>query len=369
MTDTSRTATVRKADDDDEAFVYFGEHPYDVGHHTDMVIVRRPHLDGCLASDLESALAPHDEPDAIFITDDDEKNYSEEESDILAVSFDISRPQVAMLLEFRIPPWAWEGDNEPEEAIETLVQRVLHTHGLSVDNVDVMSGRSGILRVDYEPRDRPLGGLVRAGEDVIALIDASNGATLTLATATSLIKNGRLPALIGQPEGPWFDAKEMHYAIGTAKGKISLAQSVARFCNGGEGGIIVVGLKTSTPRGTEVVDKLTPVAYDPSQAPTYRKIIDQYLYPFPTGLNITVIPTDDRTGMFILIAVPQQPEYNKPFLVAGAIVDDHVYGGFISIVQRRDENSEPIKPAMIHAWIAAGRALMQRGEIPGDTRT
>lgn len=101
---TSR-ATVRRPDEDEGGFVFFGDHGYDVGHHTGAVIVRRPHLTGCLAADLESALAPHTEPDAIYVTDDDD-NYSERDSDILPVSFDIATSRVRLLLEFRIPPWA-----------------------------------------------------------------------------------------------------------------------------------------------------------------------------------------------------------------------------------------------------------------------
>lgn len=248
------------------------------------------------------------------------------------------------------------------------MQPVLLSNGLTIDSVDVMSGKVGHLCLDYAPRDRNLLDLLNAGEDVVALLNASNGGELTLATATALIKMGRVPALLGQPEGTWFDAKEKHFDLASDRGKISLAQSVARFCNGDEGGIVVVGLKTSTPHGTEVVDRLTPVDFDPSMAPRYRKIIDQYLYPFPAGLKITAVPTADNKGMFMLVEVPPQPDYHKPFLVAGAIVDDKVYGGFISIVQRRDENSEPLKPAMIHSWIAAGRALVQRGKLPGDAR-
>lgn len=41
--------------------MYFGEHAYDVGHHANIAIVRRSHLDGCLVSELEAALAAHDE--------------------------------------------------------------------------------------------------------------------------------------------------------------------------------------------------------------------------------------------------------------------------------------------------------------------
>ena len=68
-----------------------------------------------------------------------------------------------------------------------------------------------------------------------------------------------------------------------------------------------------------------------------------------------------------LIDVPPQPEELKPFLVHGAIVDGRVEGTFISIVRRRGEASIPMTAPMIHAQIAAGRALLRGDTRPGGT--
>jgi hypothetical protein len=70
--------------------------------------------------------------------------------------------------------------------------------------------------------------------------------------------------------------------------------------------------------------------------------------------------------MLILIDVPPQPEELKPFLVHGAIVDGEAQGAFISIVRRRGDGSIPVTAPMIHSMLAAGRALLRRGELPRD---
>jgi hypothetical protein len=72
-------------------------------------------------------------------------------------------------------------------------------------------------------------------------------------------------------------------------------------------------------------------------------------------------------GMLILIDVPPQPEELKPFLVHGAIVDGKAEGAFISIVRRQGDETIPITAPMIHSMLAAGRALLRRGELPRDS--
>jgi hypothetical protein len=83
------------------------------------------------------------------------------------------------------------------------------------------------------------------------------------------------------------------------------------------------------------------------------------------GLRIDLVSTTaDRS--LISLDIPPQPEELKPFLVHGAITaDGETEGSFISIVQRRGEGSVPITAPMIHATMAAGRALL-RGAANAD---
>ena len=72
-----------------------------------------------------------------------------------------------------------------------------------------------------------------------------------------------------------------------------------------------------------------------------------------------------RSGK-LLVGAAAQPEELKPFLVHGAVTaEGETEGSFISIVQRRGEGSVPITAPMIHATLAAGRALL-RGSASAD---
>jgi hypothetical protein len=64
---------------------------------------------------------------------------------------------------------------------------------------------------------------------------------------------GHTSVLIGQPEGHWLDVKRAHYDLSTDAGKIKLAQSVSRFCNAEDGGLVVIGMSTKKVPGSEEV--------------------------------------------------------------------------------------------------------------------
>lgn len=91
----------------------------------------------------------------------------------------------------------------------------------------------------------------------------------------------------------------------------------------------------------------------------YLRVLDKHLHPPVRAVRIDLVPTNaERT--LIVIDVPPQAEELKPFLVHGAITaGGDTEGSFISIVQRRGEGSIPITAPMIHASIAAGRALLR----------
>jgi hypothetical protein len=97
----------------------------------------------------------------------------------------------------------------------------------------------------------------------------------------------------------------------------------------------------------------------------YQQAISDHLHPPPDNLSVEAVDMPDN-GMLIVIDVPPQPEELKPFLVHGAVVDGKAEGAFISIVRRRGESSIPITAQAIHSTLAAGRALLRRGELPRD---
>jgi hypothetical protein len=211
---------------------------------------------------------------------------------------------------------------------------------------------------------------VDVGMDVAELADASEAGHLSAHSIFSLVTAGRAELLVGLAESSWLEAKSQGYDLETDHGRIELAQDIARFANSDEPGILIIGLRTRKIRGSDVIIKTSP-SLDPFDAGRYHRNIDSRLFPPVQGLMVQNAPVHIRhgsTGNVLAIYVPAQPEEAKPFLVHGAIVRDKIEGAFISIVQRRGEHSVAVTAAAIHATLAAGRALLRRGEVPPGGR-
>lgn len=129
---------------------------------------------------------------------------------------------------------------------------------------------------------------------------------------------------------------------------------------------MVFGLGTKHKAGGgEVISKLQPVPLAPKLRRQYEQVLEQRLFPAPFGLEVYTVETAAGKGLLVL-ELPPQPEELKSFLVHGAIMDGKVEGGFISIVRRSGENSVPITGPQIHSTLAAGRALLRRGQLPSE---
>jgi hypothetical protein len=175
---------------------------------------------------------------------------------------------------------------------------------------------------------------------------------------------GRADLLAGLPESSWLDVKSQHYNLDNDQGKIALAEAVSRFCNAEGGGIVVVGMDTKKiAGGGEIIKSLRPVPLDPRTSRRYRQAVENRVFPFPSGLNIDIVETSPSQGL-VVVTIPQQEEELKPFLVHGACVSGKVQGAYISIVRRSGEDSIPITAQQVHSTLAAGRALLRRGELP-----
>ena len=203
------------------------------------------------------------------------------------------------------------------------------------------------------------------GRSILEILRAATEGIIDRRSVADLIRGGHASLLLGQEENSWFDAKVDHYALSQLGGKISLAQSVARFANAEEGGLVVVGVKTKTaPGGGEIVTAVNGVPWDRAVERRYLQALNQCLYPPPDMLSVQLVRLEDSERMLVLVEVPPQPEELKPFLVHGAIVDGKAEGAFISIVRRRGEGSIPTTAPMIHSTISAGRAFL-RGNASG----
>ncbi len=222
------------------------------------------------------------------------------------------------------------------------------------------------LRVATPLRGRTAAELLELGDAALRLCDSFSSSAIDRDSVADLVRGGCAELLIGQPEGNWLDAKAEEYELTTTHGKISLAQAVSRFCNGEDGGLIVIGAKAKKIPGGEEIRQARGVI--PKYADTvarYQRVLDQHLYPPVMGLRIDLVPTIEGRSI-ISPDIPPQPEEFKPFLVHGAITaDGETEGAFISIVQRRGEGSIPITAPTIHSTLAAGRALLRGAVNPG----
>ena len=205
--------------------------------------------------------------------------------------------------------------------------------------------------------------LLAAGADAHVLLTAlSDGRVDTPHTAAQLVRAGLPHLLSGMPESEWLEVKKMPYNLkaprpsGTAQ-KFELAKDVARFANGDNDAVLVVGMSSTKIDGRDVVQSVHSAKLSKLSPDSYQQIIDARVYPTIEGLKIHRVDLGNGKGV-LLIEVPAQPGEYKPFLVHGAIVGERFDGAFISIVRRRGEGSTTLAPSNIHAMLAAGRAYL-----------
>lgn len=263
--------------------------------------------------------------------------------------------------------WPEDGDeNAADHALRSLLRPLLAQYRSTLHSIEMDDWRTTSmdlalnLTIQVPLRARSVADVFTIGEDLLQLCEAFANRSIERETVGDLVRGGGAHPLIGQPEGNWLDVKGQEYDLTTLAGEISLAQSVARFCNAEDGGLIVIGAKAKKVPGGEVIRKISGVPVTPDTATRYQRIVDRRVYPPPLGMRIDIVVSETPELPLIVIDIPPQGEELKPFLVHGAIrADGEVEGVFISILQRRGEMSVPITAPMIHATLAAGRALLR----------
>jgi hypothetical protein len=390
--------TVRLRRDPKSDGWYFGEKLRGRGFYADRIFGRLPDLEGCSATDLRRALRADlghgiDNP-GMLLSADDVAYYDDEECSLEPIEFGLHEDALSMTFGLATNV-SMAPDRHTSEAAPFLRSDGLEDEGAWYDEdaagAHVLSGvlkpflerhratlRGVTQDLDWayppwrwkadatvEVRGRSVIDAINLARDAIALGEAfgQNG-EFTREIAADLVRAGHAAALIGLPEGQWLDVKSQHYDLGQGVGKIKLAQAVAKFANAEMGGLLIIGLSGKKVPGGEVLTKLCPVAIDGRTMRQYQQALESRLYPPPDLLSIEPVGTSEL-GL-VLIDIPPQPEELKPFLVHGALIDGDVEGAFISIVRRRGESSIPTTAPMIHSTLAAGRALLRRGELRGE---
>lgn len=240
-------------------------------------------------------------------------------------------------------------DDPPEEKVAILAQE--HSRPRLVE---VLVAPKGPMKA---------ADLLAAGDDAHTLLTALCGRSVDSPhTAAKLIRAGLPHLLIGRPESEWLEVKSQPYnldaprPLATAQ-KFELAQDVARFANGDNDAVLIIGMSSTKIDGLDVVKSVRPAKLLTLSPERYQKIIDERVYPTIEGLKVERVDLGNDKGV-LLIEVPAQPGEYKPFLVHGAIVGERFEGAFISIVRRRGEGSTTLTPSNIHAMLAAGRAYL-----------
>lgn len=262
----------------------------------------------------------------------------------------------------------FESDLDDEEEsyayLAELVSPLLTRHRLKVFSVgldpDFVGGPPWMLQmvVTAPTRARSMKSLADAAEDVLALLGAVISGDFTAGTLATLIESGHAEVLIGQHENHWLEVKADEYPLQTFAGRVAFAEVIAGMANGGVEGLVVIGMRTrSTAAGGEIIKDVTPLRIDPKSLRRHRAAVRNHVFPAVSGIAIREAAF--KEGRILLVQVPAQAEELKPFLVHGTTIEGHSRGAFFGISTRSVDENVPLTAPMVHATLAAGRALLR----------
>ena len=166
------------------------------------------------------------------------------------------------------------------------------------------------------------------------------------------------PAIWGTPEGDWIDFKQSHYWLAEKRHRIELAKDVSGFANAG-GGVIVIGVETQRlpNQHLEVASKLTTVRMEMLNSSQIRDVLRQYVYPRIVGLECSIFPVSEGTGVLV-IEIPKQDSEDRPFIVTeGTSEEGEHYGNMFGWFQREGDSTPPALPSSIHDLLRDGFRL------------
>jgi hypothetical protein len=217
-------------------------------------------------------------------------------------------------------------------------------------------GRFWSYEIVCDPTGRTIGSIWQAYKTLcFTLTTLPQDLVKSMKGVQLALRLGHPDALIGTPECYWLDAKSKDYLVSSPSEKIKLAQDVGRFANA-DGGLLVLGLRTSKSNGVDIISRVTPLPMPARQVARYRSIIDAHVYPLVRGLDVFSVPCGG--GELVVITIPPQSEDDKPFVVhgnLGSITDNKVKGQFVSVVQRRGDGAEYLSGPAIHGLLRTQR--------------
>jgi hypothetical protein len=180
---------------------------------------------------------------------------------------------------------------------------------------------------------------------------------LALKDIADIVSTARFDDLVGEVEGQIFDAKSQPYRFERGMdAKREFAKDVASFANA-VGGYILIGLATkiSAVNAGEEVSEVRPIASSYFDIDQHRKILQEWLFPQPSGVDIQWLPfgPDPQKGI-LAVFVPSQNERSKPFLITKALTDTKSSDLLVGYVERRLDYTEVRSVVEIHQALRIG---------------
>ena len=183
---------------------------------------------------------------------------------------------------------------------------------------------------------------------------------LALADIRSLVETGEFQQLIGEFEGQHLDVKAQPYLFASGSdAKRGFAKDVAAFANA-SGGCIILGAETivSSLQAGEQIVALKPFPETLFNADQYGKIINEWLYPAPSGLVFKWCPDKDthQSGIGVIFIPTQAPE-TKPFLLTRTIGDKKTTEILLGYTERHLDRTDIKSVVELHHAMRTGLNL------------
>lgn len=171
-----------------------------------------------------------------------------------------------------------------------------------------------------------------------------------------IINNSQFELLMGENENEWFDCKGQPYSL-EAYSKRELCKDVSSFANV-SGGYIFIGICTAKADKSfgDIVEGVRPFSEKLINIQQYLDVIKEGVYPDIRDISIEWKATDKSNDKgIVIITVPEQDRYNKPFLIKKTIDNDkkksEIMFGF---AERIRDSSQPYNISNIHTLIKNG---------------
>jgi hypothetical protein len=183
---------------------------------------------------------------------------------------------------------------------------------------------------------------------------------LALENLASIVADAKFEELVGEVEGQFFDVKSQPYKFSEGlDAKREFAKDVAAFGNA-QGGYILVGFttKTSTTSYGEEIADVHPVPADLFNIDQHIKLLQEWLYPQPVGVQINFVPFGpDSTKGILVVFIPPQNERSKPFLLTKTLTDKKSTDVIIAYVERRLDFTDARSVVELHHALRIGLNL------------